>query len=116
MSTTKFDRIPDLWARATRRIPGFAAATPMGGYGPIYDMPPDCNPIPDRSETVEGLYWAAGFNGHGFKLSPVVGRMMAELALHGASASHPIAPFRAARFRAGESLNAPHPCGPSRYS
>ena len=116
MSTTKFDRIPDLWARATRRIPGFAAATPMGGYGPIYDMPPDCNPIPDRSETVEGLYWTVGFSGQGFKLSPVVGRMMAELALHGASASHPIAPFRAARFREGESLDATRPYRGSGHS
>ena len=46
MSTTKFDRIPDLWARATRRIPGFAAATPMGGYGPDIRHAPGLQPNP----------------------------------------------------------------------
>ena len=103
------DTITDLWARATRRIPAFAAATPLGGYGAMYDMTPDGNPILDRSETVaSGLYWAVGFSGHGFKLSPVVGRMMAELVLHGASANHPIEAFRASRFGEGNSLEAAH--------
>ena len=103
------DTITDLCARAARRIPAFAAATPLGGYGAMYDMTPDGNPILDRSATVEGLYWAVGFSGHGFKLSPVVGRMMAQLVLHGASANHPIEPFRAARFGEGDGLGPEQP-------
>ena len=103
------DRIADLWARMTRRIPDLAAATPLGGYGAMYDMTPDGNPILDRSQTVEGLYWAVGFSGHGFKLSPVVGRMMAELVLHGSSAGHPIEAFRASRFRDADHLEPAHP-------
>ena len=103
------DTITDLWARATRRIPAFAAATPLGGYGAMYDMTPDGNPILARSATVEGLYWAVGFSGHGFKLSPVIGRMMAELVLHGASANHPIEAFRASRFREGDGLGPEQP-------
>ncbi len=102
------DRIADLWSRMTRRIPGFAAATPLGGYSAMYDMTPDANPIMDRSETVEGLYWAVGFSGHGFKLSPVIGRMMAELVLHGGSAGHPIEEFAAARFSKGGGLTPDH--------
>ena len=103
------DRITGLWSRMTSRIPAFAAATPLGGYSAMYDMTPDGNPILDRSGTVDGLYWAVGFSGHGFKLSPVIGRMMAELVLHGGSAGHPIGEFAAARFREGGSLTPDHP-------
>lgn len=103
------DTITRYWDRAKSRIPEFAAATPMGGYGSIYDMAPDGNPILDRSAVVDGLHWAVGFSGHGFKLSPVVGRMVAELVLHGESNDHPIRDFRATRFMEGEPLEAEHP-------
>lgn len=103
------DTITRYWDRAKSRIPEFTAATPMGGYGSIYDMAPDGNPILDRSQVVDGLYWAVGFSGHGFKLSPVVGRMVAELVLHGESKDHPIHDFRASRFLEGDPLEAQHP-------
>ncbi|CAI8008319.1 FAD-dependent oxidoreductase domain-containing protein 1 [Geodia barretti] len=80
-----------------------------GGYGSLYDMAPDGNPILDKSASVDGLYWAVGFSGHGFKLSPVVGRMMAEFVMHGESADHSIRDFRASRFAEGDLLNAEHP-------
>ena len=44
------DTITRFWDRAKMRIPEFAAATPMGGYGSLYDLTPDGNPILDRSE------------------------------------------------------------------
>ncbi len=103
------DTIMGFWDRAKLRIPDFAAATPMGGYGSLYDITPDANPILDKSAAVEGLYWAVGFSGHGFKLSPVVGRMVAELVLHGDSKRHPIGAFRASRFADGDLLDAEHP-------
>ena len=103
------DTITRYWDRAKSRIPDFTGATPMGGYGSIYDMAPDGNPILDRSAVVDGLYWAVGFSGHGFKLSPVVGRMVAELVLHGESNDHPIRDFRASRFVEGEPVEAEHP-------
>ena len=103
------DAIMRYWDRAKRRVPDFAAATPLGGYGSLYDLTPDGNPILDASVSTAGLYWATGFSGHGFKLSPVVGRMMAELVLHGDSTGHPIHAFRASRFAEGEPLGAEHP-------
>ena len=103
------DTITRFWDRVKMRIPEFAAATPMGGYGSLYDLTPDGNPILDRSEAVDGLYWAAGFSGHGFKLSPVVGRMVAEFVLHGESRDHPIRDFRASRFDECDPLGAEHP-------
>ena len=103
------DTITRFWDRAKLRFPDFDAATPMGGYGSLYDMTPDGNPILDMSGVVEGLYWAVGFSGHGFKLSPVVGRMVAELVMHGDSTGHPIRAFRASRFAEGDPLDAQHP-------
>ncbi len=98
------DTISRYWERARSRFPAFAATTPLGGYGSLYDMTPDGNPILDKSALVRGLYWAAGFSGHGFKLSPVVGRMVAELVLHGESKDHPLDGFRGDRFARGTSL------------
>ena len=101
--------ITRFWDRAKLRFPDFAAATCRGGYGSLYDMTPDGNPILDRSRNVDGLYWAVGFSGHGFKLSPVVGRMVAELVMRGESSDHPVHQFRASRFADGEPLEAEHP-------
>jgi glycine/D-amino acid oxidase-like deaminating enzyme len=51
---------------------------------------------------------AAGFNGHGFTLSPAVGRLLAELVVDG-KPSIDLGPFRAGRFagRAAKVLKAP---------
>ena len=103
------DTITRYWQRARLRFPDFAATTPQGGYGSLYDMTPDGNPILDKSMAVDGLYWAVGFSGHGFKLSPVIGRMVAELVLNGESAGHDIRAFSADRFARGESLAPEHP-------
>ena len=103
------DTIVRYWERARFRFPDFAATTPLGGYGSLYDMTPDGNPILDESAAVRGLYWAAGFSGHGFKLSPVIGPMMAGLALHGESRAHPLEGFRKDRFTRGGSLLPAHP-------
>ena len=103
------DTIVKFWERAKLRFPDFSAATQRGGYGSLYDMTPDGNPILDKSASIEGLYWAVGFSGHGFKLSPVVGRMVAEFVMHGESADHPIREFRASRFAEGDLLTADYP-------
>ena len=103
------DAIMRFWERAKKRFPDFASTTPLGGYGSLYDMTPDGNPILGKSAVAEGLYWAAGFSGHGFKLSPAVGRMMAELVMLGDSRDHPVGAFRPSRFAEGDPLEAEHP-------
>jgi sarcosine oxidase subunit beta len=47
-------------------------------YACVYDVTPDEMPILDRAVSVGGLYFALGFSGGGFSLSPWVGRAMAE--------------------------------------
>jgi len=64
-------------------IPGLTRAVPRGGWAGIYDDTPDFHPILDKLPGYDGLYCAAGFSGHGFKLSPVVGQWMAQLILTG---------------------------------
>ena len=103
------DKIVDFWGRVSRRFPDFSSAVFRGGYSALYDITPDGSPVLDCSSTVEGLYWAVGFSGHGFKLSPVVGRMVAELVMHGESKDHPVHRFRADRFASGETLDPERP-------
>jgi glycine/D-amino acid oxidase-like deaminating enzyme len=72
-----------LHARAGGTIPALARAVPRGGWAGIYDDTPDFHPILDRLAPYEGLYCAAGFSGHGFKLSPAVGQWMAQFIMTG---------------------------------
>ncbi len=68
---------------AAGSMPALARAVPRGGWAGIYDDTPDYHPVLDRLPGYEGLYCAAGFSGHGFKLSPVVGQWMAQFVLTG---------------------------------
>jgi len=65
--------------RATRRIPALDGLGIRPGYASIYDMSPDHFPIVDAVPGIEGLYVAAGTSGHGFKLAPALGSLLADL-------------------------------------
>jgi len=65
----------------------------------FYDTSPDGQPILGAVPGLDGYYQAVGFSGHGYMLSPAVGRVMAELVL-GIAPSLPIEPFSSERFRA----------------
>lgn len=99
----------DLRARLGRRFPGMRRAQLRGGWAGLYDVTPDRYPILGPCGP-KGLLVAAGFSGHGFKLSPSVGRLVADAAL--GKADDPI--LRAlslSRFRQGRALKpvAPFP-------
>ncbi len=63
----------------------------------IEAMMPDAIPVIGPSKAVEGAYHAFGFSGHGFQLSPIVGRLLCELITEEQS-SLPIAAFAIDRF------------------
>ncbi|GAA4708180.1 FAD-binding oxidoreductase [Pseudonocardia yuanmonensis] len=92
------------------RFPGLENASIASTYAGCYDVTPDFNPA--ISETpIAGLVVAAGFSGHGFKISPSVGRLVADLVVDGKS-SHsdiPESDFRLSRFAEGALLRSPHP-------
>lgn len=72
------DRIEHYSERVVRRFPVMSGGRFRTGYASLYDVTPDWQPVLDRVPGVEGLYCAAGSSGHGFKLAPAVGEMVAE--------------------------------------
>jgi sarcosine oxidase len=68
----------------------------------MYTMTPDEHFVIDRSPRSENVVFAAGFSGHGFKFAPVVGSVLADLALDGKTAE-PIGFLSASRPAIGVS-------------
>lgn len=58
----------------------------------------DLLPVIDRSHVADGMWHAFGFSGHGFQLVPVVGSIMADLALEGRT-ERLIAAFKSSRLQ-----------------
>jgi sarcosine oxidase subunit beta len=90
-------------AMAGGSIPALARAVPRGGWAGIYDDTPDFHPILDHLPGYEGLYCAAGFSGHGFKLSPLIGQWMAQFVLTGEKPAD-MEPFAYERFTQGKEI------------
>lgn len=59
---------------------------------------PDHIPVIDKSQNYPNAYHAFGFSAHGYQLSPVIGRIMAELIIDGHS-DFPLQHFRINRFQ-----------------
>ena len=79
------------------RIPGLAGAHVQSKVC-LYTLTPDEHFVIDHLAGTDGrVSVAAGFSGHGFKFTPVVGEILADLALDGAT-RHPIAFLSADRF------------------
>lgn len=96
--------------KVMHRFPGFPGPAVTRTYAGVYDVPPDWNPVIGPVGP-KGLVLAAGFAGHGFKISPAVGDLVADLLLEGDSTDPDIAAadFRLARFAEGKLLASPHP-------
>jgi sarcosine oxidase subunit beta len=98
-------------ARVAQRIPAYASAEAVMGHQGVYDMSGDGKAVLDRAPNVDGLYIAGGFSGTGFKKSPAVGLLMAELITEGAARAVDIRPFRFNRFAEGAAIRGPHEYG-----
>lgn len=98
------ERVGGLWSR---RYPGAAASQVRGGYASIYDVTPDWQPVLGPVEGVDGLFVAAGFSGHGFKLSPALGEELARWVC-GQEPTVNLGAFQLARFLRGELLRGRH--------
>jgi sarcosine oxidase subunit beta len=92
----------DMAERTERRVPAMGEAEIRKGWAGLYDVTPDWHPIIGRMPGLEGFICAYGWSGSGFKMGPVVGEMIADLAT---GEQHcPIAPhlFRFERFAEGD--------------
>ena len=85
-------------AKLARRVPGMADAYYRGGWSGLFTTTPDWHPVLDAVPGVGGLYCAIGFSGHGFKLSPAIGKAVAELVLEGRARDVDLSPLRFTRF------------------
>ncbi len=92
-----FDEVARIMERASRCVPTLGDARYQRGYAGAFDITPDWMPILDQTP-VRGLYVAAGMSGHGFKLSPAIGRLMADLITEGTSGLTDLGAFRLDRF------------------
>jgi glycine/D-amino acid oxidase-like deaminating enzyme len=96
--------------RVGTRFPGLPDAAISSSYAGCYDVTPDWNPVISATP-IDGLIVAAGFSGHGFKIAPAVGRLIADLVVDGRSADPriPESDFRLSRFAEGDPLTTPYP-------
>ena len=105
------DEFIDLTAdKVGTRFPGFTDAAISSSYAGCYDVTPDWNPVISAGP-LDGLVIAAGFSGHGFKIAPAVGRLIADLVIDGASSDLriPERSFRLSRFTEADLLKSPYP-------
>ena len=91
-----FDEAEIALERTSRALPKLGEARYARGWVGAFDITPDWMPILDESP-LRGFFIAAGMSGHGFKLAPAVGEMMAALITSSSPPVNP-APFRLARF------------------
>ena len=92
----------DVWTRLTKRIPSIADAELFTGYSGLYTTTPDLHPIIDSVDGINGLFVCSGFSGHGFKLAPAVGTVVAELITQGKATTVDIEPLKMNRFANGK--------------
>ena len=104
------DRTPDADEEATligrfcRRFPSETAAVLRRGYTGVYDCSTDLQPLLGPVREIPGLHLAVGFSGHGFKLSPVVGELVAEKIVEGRTTLVDIDLFSPSRFAEGRPI------------
>src|SRR5262245_37375740 len=105
------DWLPQVRQRLSRRYPAMHRGYGRGGYGALYAITPDWHPILDRLPGLEGGYLAVGFSGHGFKMSPIVGQLMAELIVDGQATALDTRALRLSRFAENDPVKTPYAYG-----
>ena len=93
-----YDKTAEMMGYVTHRFPPFETGHFHNGYSGFFDVMPDWHPILDAVPGIRGFYMAVGFSGHGFKLAPAVGEMMAELIINGKQPGSDLDAFRFTRF------------------
>lgn len=108
---TDFAFVEQMARRLEHRLPAFSGVAVRGGFASLYDVSPDWQPILGPVPGIDGLFVAAGFSGHGFKLSPAVGEAMAGLIVAGGFDPIDLRPFRLSRFAEGALIHSAYAHG-----
>lgn len=104
------DYVVEVGAQVAERFPSYETAGLASSWTGVYDVTPDWNPVLGRLPDVPGLVVGYGFSGHGFKLSPGVGRVLAQCAL-GQPTDVSLQPYAHERFRTGNLLSGKYGLG-----
>jgi glycine/D-amino acid oxidase-like deaminating enzyme len=104
------DYIVDVGAQVAERFPAYEMAGIASSWTGVYDVTPDWNPVLGKLPGIEGLVVGYGFSGHGFKLSPTVGLVLAQEAL-GLPTEVSLKPYSIERFTTGELLSGKYGLG-----
>ena len=84
--------------RMAEAYPSMLGASERGGWVGLYDVSPDWLHLIDELPGARGLWILCGTSGHGFKLAPAIGRLVATLLTEGAAAAPEAAIFRLDRL------------------
>jgi len=104
------DLVAEIGEQVAARFPGWEEAALASSWTGVYDVTPDWNPVLGAVPGLEGLVVGFGFSGHGFKLSPAVGRVLAQCAL-GLATDVPLEPYAFDRFAQGRLLSGRYGAG-----
>ena len=96
------DFVLEAGERIVSRYPIMEESQSMGGYASLYAITPDWHPIVDEVPAGSGFFICAGFSGHGFKLGPAFGLLMADLVTRVPDPLFPADMFRLSRFAEGK--------------
>ncbi len=103
----KVDRpfVEEMVEKSARRMPDLERGGIQGGWAGLYTVTPDWNAIIDQVDELPGLVLGLGFSGSGFKMGPVVGEMLADMAI--GDNQCPIDPsiFSLNRFEKGDGIS-----------
>ncbi len=96
------DFVADVGDRLVRRYPAMEQSASTTSYAGLYAITPDWHPVIDELIPGSGLFICAGFSGHGFKLGPAVGSMVADMVTGQAKSGLERSLFRLSRFKEGK--------------
>ncbi|MCC6178300.1 MAG: FAD-binding oxidoreductase [Chloroflexi bacterium] len=107
-TTADLDFMADVGARLIHRYPAMARAVARRGDVGYDTMSADGHPIVGRLPGVDGAYLQTGMSGTGFKISPAVGRNLAELIVNGRWANVNLDSFSVERFATNAWIRGAH--------
>jgi glycine/D-amino acid oxidase-like deaminating enzyme len=89
--------LPPALAALQSWLPGARGATIARSWAGVLDLSPDGLPVIERTPRPDGLVLLTGLSGHGLALAPVLGKILADLALDGRT-GYDLSAFRLARL------------------
>ncbi|AWV01433.1 FAD-binding oxidoreductase [Burkholderia sp. JP2-270] len=104
------DYVAEVGAQVAERFPAYETAGLASSWTGVYDVTPDWNPVLGNVGDIDGLVVGFGFSGHGFKLSPGIGRLLAQHAL-GLPTDVSLTPYALERFATGALLTGKYGLG-----